>query len=567
MKRSPCVASDVIGFPDADALAALRAWYAGLSARQAATRYLGDRRVSGQSSRAVLIEIRRQLADFARRRHRVDLADLLEHPAKDRLAKARAVANAIETMRRLPPPTPNLVDEVGQWMPRRAAAALCAAGIKTLGDVATQSLHRRRWWVGVPRLGATSAAQLQELLQSQPDLLEKVGELAVWKLSDAVPLERMAVPIELDGSNGTFRAPPDTCTLSARTDFEAVKSWLELHESPTTIRAYRKEAERLMLWAVLERNKALTSLTTDDAVAYRAFLRRPTPRARWVGPARPRCSSEWRPFQGELSARSVAYAMSVVGAMFSWLIAQRYTLANPFAGVKVKGSKRAGELNTSRALSGQEWGLLRPVADMLDLTHGWSTASAQRLRFVLDFWFATGLRPGELVGASLDNIEREEGGDNWLHVVGKGDKPARVALPLMAIAALEKYLAQRGLPVSCPQWAPATRLVPNLDDDGGGVTTSRLLAVLKRFFNLAALELNEISPGLAEKLGRATPHWMRHTHATYALAAGAELTTVRDNLRHASISTTSVYLNADDVKRARQLREVFPAGGVGRTLR
>lgn len=81
----------------------------------------------------------------------------------------------------------------------------------------------------------------------------------------------------------------------------------------------------------------------------------------------------------------------------------------------------------------------------------------------------------------------------------------------------------------------------------GGVTTSRLWAVMKRFFGLAASELLEMSPAQAEKLGRATQHWMRHTHATYALAAGGELTTVRDNLWHVPISTTSVYLNADDV--------------------
>jgi site-specific recombinase XerD len=35
---------------------------------------------------------------------------------------------------------------------------------------------------------------------------------------------------------------------------------------------------------------------------------------------------------------------------------------------------------------------------------------------------------------------------------------------------------------------------------------------------------------------------------------GAELTSVRDNLRHASLSTTSIYLHGDEVKRARQLR-------------
>jgi hypothetical protein len=47
-----------------------------------------------------------------------------------------------------------------------------------------------------------------------------------------------------------------------------------------------------------------------------------------------------------------------------------------------------------------------------------------------------------------------------------------------------------------------------------------------------------------QKLRPASPHWMRHTHATHALAHGAELTIVRDNLRHASISTASIYHRA-----------------------
>ncbi len=64
------------------------------------------------------------------------------------------------------------------------------------------------------------------------------------------------------------------------------------------------------------------------------------------------------------------------------------------------------------------------------------------------------------------------------------------------------------------------------------------------------------SPAVAEKLRRATPHWMRHTHATHALQGGAELTAVRDNLRHASLSTTSMYLHSGDVKRARQMAAV-----------
>ena len=90
-----------------------------------------------------------------------------------------------------------------------------------------------------------------------------------------------------------------------------------------------------------------------------------------------------------------------------------------------------------------------------------------------------------------------------------------------------------------------------------GITAARLWHVMKRFFAQVAQVIEEENPDTAEKLRRASPHWMRHTHATHALAHGAELTTVRDNLRHASIQTTSIYLHVDEVKRARQMEGAF----------
>jgi site-specific recombinase XerD len=90
-----------------------------------------------------------------------------------------------------------------------------------------------------------------------------------------------------------------------------------------------------------------------------------------------------------------------------------------------------------------------------------------------------------------------------------------------------------------------------------GITPARLWHLMRRFFGQAAGLIEADHPPLAEKLRRASPHWMRHTHATHALARGAELTTVRDNLRHASIATTSIYLQGDEVKRARQLDAAF----------
>jgi site-specific recombinase XerD len=114
------------------------------------------------------------------------------------------------------------------------------------------------------------------------------------------------------------------------------------------------------------------------------------------------------------------------------------------------------------------------------------------------------------------------------------------------------------LPTTRKRWDPATPLVGSLEHDAaGGITASRLRAIVKRFFAQVADLIEDQSPTTAEKLRRASPHWMRHTHATHAIARGAELTTVRDNLRHASLSTTSIYLHSEDTKRARQLTAAF----------
>jgi len=147
---------------------------------------------------------------------------------------------------------------------------------------------------------------------------------------------------------------------------------------------------------------------------------------------------------------------------------------------------------------------------------------------------------------------------SWLHLVGKGGRPGKVALPPLARTALDRYLIQRRLPVSSARWEPRTPLIASLDEDSTtGITGTRLWHVMRRFFRQAADAIATDHPVRAEKLRRASPHWTRHTHATHALARGAELTTVRDNLRHASIATTSIYLQSDEVKRARQISQAF----------
>jgi integrase len=105
----------------------------------------------------------------------------------------------------------------------------------------------------------------------------------------------------------------------------------------------------------------------------------------------------------------------------------------------------------------------------------------QRFRFMLDFGYATGLRTSELANATLRNVEVDAAGDHWLHVTGKGGKPARVTLTPLARAALDRYLQERGLAVSRARWNPVTPLIGSLDDGDAGIKPLRLWEVMRRF--------------------------------------------------------------------------------------
>jgi len=95
--------------------------------------------------------------------------------------------------------------------------------------------------------------------------------------------------------------------------------------SGTTARAYRREAERLLLWALVERGKPLSLLTTMDCAAYiDGFLRDPQPAERWVSPRRvERFDPDWCPFATPLSDRSRETARVILASMCTGLVNDR----------------------------------------------------------------------------------------------------------------------------------------------------------------------------------------------------------------------------------------------------
>ncbi|MDR6504166.1 site-specific recombinase XerD [Burkholderia ambifaria] len=80
----------------------------------------------------------------------------------------------------------------------------------------------------------------------------------------------------------------------------------------------------------------------------------------------------------------------------------------------------------------------------------------------------------------------------------------------------------------------------------------QLYKAIKRFFATAtAAALREDSP-YARAFSAASPHWLRHTFVSHALANGMSLDSARNFAGHDSLDMTSTYATAE---LGRQYRE------------
>lgn len=344
--------------------------------------------------------------------------------------------------------------------------------------------------------------------------------------------------------------------IAAHSDSEAVAQWLaEYRGSPSTQRAYRREAERLLLW-LGEQGRELGSLRREDLDAFEAFLADPRPRQRWIGPSRPRTSAEWRPFRGPLSAASRRQSLVILQGLFAWLTEAGWVAHNPFRLMRDKRRRLDNrQARIERYLERPLWEWLwawlnRPLeAGTTPRAHfEWA-----RRRFVFGFAYLLAPRLGEMSAACMHDFHRREG-RWWWRVVGKGDKRAVIPVPPDMVALLERWRDTLGL---APHPAPAeeTPLLRALDGRRA-LGANRLYRLIRDTFReaAAALEVEQGSAAASEvaRLRRATPHWLRHTALTHQAQAGVELRFLAGTARHARLDTTARYLHAEDAEWHRQ---------------
>jgi site-specific recombinase XerD len=417
------------------------------------------------------------------------------------------------------------------------------------------------------------------------------------------PLESFVVPPALDGRAGHHRRPAADCRLPIATDREAVEAWLAEKQQragqrrravPTasdpapghTARAYRREAERFLLWAVLARGKALSSIDEHDCAAYRSFLGDPQPRAQWCAArVQGRWSPLWRPFSGPLSSTAQRMASATLSSLYAYLVDARYVWSNPWRQPALVAPQvpavetavmsaavahtlpavrsAAPPLDARRSLSPALWSVVQRHAATLA-----PTGVNRRLQFALHWLYATGLRVSEAVEATIDDLHCVPTRDGepplwWLRVAPGSPRTRQVPVPPEAIDALSAYLTSRGLDAEPhahanrgaslfgqaadrAQRAPHLPRVPD-DSPRRGVQAGTLSRQLKRFFGDCAVTLAEAGDNAgARHLARASTHWLRHTHARHLIERGLPLPVAQRHLGHAARATTASYLLPDD---------------------
>ena len=363
-----------------------------------------------------------------------------------------------------------------------------------------------------------------------------------------------------------------------------------------TFNSYRTHVERLLLWSLLVCKKPILHLRRQDAEAFLEFCLNPP--ENWVGPVtksrflriggRKKADSDtfvinpdWRPFNYtvskatrkladendsampeiqayQMSQTTIAQVFTVCGSFYQFCIDEDYTDANPFRAVKQKSRYKQSVVSqvTSRSLTQLQWEFVIETAEhMADQEPEFH----ERTLFILTTLFSMYLRVSDLTGR--DNWQPTMGsfkktGDNWwFHVVGKGNKAAKVSVRDSYLPYLVRYRTTLGL-TDLPYPGEQTPLLSALDGRGG-LSGRRIRELIQMVFDAACARM--IQEGLEEDcdaLRAASLHWLRHTSATLD-APFRDMKDLQADLRHESLSTTqdSYYDSLDD-QRANSIKAI-----------
>ncbi|MGA3279547.1 MAG: tyrosine recombinase XerC [Smithella sp.] len=167
------------------------------------------------------------------------------------------------------------------------------------------------------------------------------------------------------------------------------------------------------------------------------------------------------------------------------------------------------------------------VDEMFELlkTQDDNSVLSLRNRAMLEVFYSSGLRLGELAGLNLNDLDFNQ---KLVKVRGKGRKERIVPVGEPALTAVGEYLKK----------------VVQIRKDADANVFNKPLFVNARGKRITARSIARIVNEVTGKSGigrKISPHALRHSFATHLLNAGADLRSIQELLGHESLSTTQKY--------------------------
>lgn len=151
-------------------------------------------------------------------------------------------------------------------------------------------------------------------------------------------------------------------------------------------------------------------------------------------------------------------------------------------------------------------------------------------RVVITLFYTLGLRISELASLEIAHV-----GDEWVRVLGKGNKQRDVPILGQTKKTLEEYLEE----------SPKKRFI--FEKNGEKLSQNSLRYTITKAFKRVGLKVS--------------PHQLRHSYATQLLNASAPIADVSELLGHSSMATTQIYTKLGSTLKQQNYNSAHPLCG------
>lgn len=286
-----------------------------------------------------------------------------------------------------------------------------------------------------------------------------------------------------------------------------------------TIESYSRDLRRMYEF-FLDKKILILDVKTRDLESYLKFLRI------------------------ELSSRSIARNISSIKHFYDYLQTENILEDNPSTLIEnLKLTEHLPDFLTENE-----------TILLLNKTKEDKTNFGVKFNCMLQVLYATGMRVSELVGLKVDAIDvnydintEKYNINNFIRIIGKGNKERIVPLNNEAINSLNEYMELRRklLCGNFSNWLFTNMVNFSKKEKQEKILFKKDCHITRQVF---ARELKNIATTVGINPEKIHPHTIRHSIATHLLRNGADLRIIQEILGHSDVTTTQIYTHISSQK-------------------